>query len=103
MAYKIIVSFTARSDFDTIQDYLIANIGKNYADKVKREIIEKIKIIADDPLLYQIMDKPKYKKANIRRIPVEGYLIFYIVNIEQSQIEIARIRSDKQNNSRIKV
>lgn len=101
MKSKFYFSPLANTDFNNIIKYLIENTSIHYAQKVKNQFYKKIQDACKEPELYQLSNINKLRKQGIRIIPVEGYLIFY--RVHNNEIEIARVRSDKQDNRKLKI
>lgn len=103
MAYKYVISKLGKNDYSQIAEYLTKTISKTYAIKVGRAIIQKIKETCKDPKLFQVRPEPQFYRRGIRAMFVEGYSIFYSVDDENETLHILRIRSDKQDNSKLRI
>ena len=103
MEYDYIIAETAQKDYESIIEYLLQNTSKDYALKIGRAIKDKISTVRKQPYMYQVKQKKWYKILGVRQIPVSGYVIFYRIDEEKRLIHICRIRSDKQDNRKLKI
>lgn len=103
MAYKYIISDKGKTDYITIIEYLTQNTSRTYAVKIGRAIIDKIRKTCKNPKLYQICPAPRLQKKSIRAIPVMNYSIYYAIDDTMQLLHIYRIRSNKQNNRKLKM
>lgn len=102
--FKYIVTDAAQEEITNIKTYYAVECNNvQAADKIIESIKEKIRKVCLEPMLYQIDSNPTLAKKGIRKIPVEGYVIYYKIDFENKLIKIGRIRNERQNNSRIKV
>lgn len=101
MGFKIVIAEKAQSDYENQIVYLRENTTDKHAIEVGRVVKEKIETLRQEPFLYQVMDDPKYATLGVRRIPVVGMYVYYGVSDEKRQINIYRIRSQKQENKNI--
>lgn len=98
MSYRIEYSDIAKYDLYWIIIYL-----SRYPDghEIAKRKIEKIKKVIRNlemfPKLYQIGVNEICRKYGIRMIPVEKYLVYYMINEEKAIVTIIRIISEKQN------
>lgn len=90
--YKIIIGKSAERDLNDI----IAYIGEilhepDIAMKIYSSITTKILSLNELPLRYALIKEEPYCSMGIRRIPVDNYTVFYIVDEDGSTVHIFRI------------
>ena len=89
MIYKIQYLPKANNDIIEIDKYL-SQFYPNTPQKFFYELNKKIKLLQKTPYIGK-----KYKKY--RKLVVENYLVFYVVNLELSSIDIYRILHQKKD------
>jgi len=91
MKYKVVFLPIANLDIIRIDDVLT-----DYPNKAKRifkEMDKKITDLKDMPLMWPVYQaNPKY-----RRMILEDYILFYIVDDNEQKIKVYRILYDKMN------
>jgi plasmid stabilization system protein ParE len=91
MKYKVIYLPTANRDIIKIYDALI-----DYPNKAKRifkEMDSKVITLEDLPYMWPVYQaRPKY-----RRMILEDYLLFYIVDDDEHKVKVYRILYDKMD------
>ncbi len=92
MTYKITISERAENDLSEISFYIsyILKSKENSISQMKR-LKKAIKSLNEFPERYK-----KYKKdirgiRNLRVMPVDNYLIFYIVDTEIKRVDVVRV------------
>ena len=90
--YEVIILSTAKSDMSDMIDTLI----EDYPDAALRKydkIMDAAKRLRDTPYMYE---EYAYRKP-YRRIVVEDYQVFYIVEEEQKTVKIYRVLYERRN------
>lgn len=89
---KIVFSLAARQDLYDIFEYIANTLqASDTAAKVTRKIVHEIRSLEFMPETYPIYKKDPWHSQKVRFFPVKNYLIFYVVNKEESTISIIRI------------
>lgn len=98
MSYQIEYTDIANYDLYWIIIYLSKYPGGHEIAKRKIEKIKKaVRNLEMFPKLYQIGVNEICRKYGIRIIPVQKYLVYYMINEEKEIVTIIRIISEKQN------
>ncbi len=90
--YKIVIEETAENDLIGILNYISdtlhePNIALRIYGSIKKEILSLNKM----PNRYAVVNEEPYRSMGVRRIPVENYTAFYIVDESQNVLHIFRI------------
>ena len=90
--YKIVIEETAENDLISILNYISdtlhePNIAFRIYGSIKKEILSLNKM----PNRYAVVNEEPYRSMGVRRIPVENYTAFYIVDEKQNVVHIFRI------------
>ena len=90
--YLVEISQTAEKDLENIISYLRHNLaGDIIADKYKilfKQELKKLEYVAGS---MPILDEELTGQKNIRKVNVRNYIIFYIVEEENSKVFVVRI------------
>ena len=90
--YKIVIEETAKNDLVGIISYIRDTLHEpNIALKLYGSIKKKILTLNKMPLGYAIVNEEPYRSMSVRKIPVENYTAFYIVDEEGKTVHIFRI------------
>lgn len=90
--YIVEVSETAEQDLENILMYLRYNLaGDIIADKYKLLFKQELKNLEDIASSMPILSEELTGYNNIRKINVRNYIIFYIVDEENSKVLVLRI------------
>ncbi len=86
MKYRAIWLPTGRQDRETIRKYL-----DQFSDTAYRRIFGKIKdnidLVQEHPYMYEVYER----HTEFRRMVVEDYLLFYVVNEAKNRVEIHHV------------
>lgn len=90
--YKIVIEETAENDLVGILSYISdtlhePGIAKKIYGLIKQEILTLNKM----PFRYAVVNEEPYSSIGVRRIPVENYTAFYIVDEDEKTVHIFRI------------
>lgn len=102
MAYKYIISDSAKFDFERLRQYFIESVSENYANEISDSILKEIRETCKTPKIFQIRPEQYYAQQKVRTILIKGISIFYQVDDEKQKLRIVRIRSQKQDNRKLK-
>ena len=90
--YKIVVSNKATLDINEIISYIRNNLLEEFiADKYKILFKQVIKSLEDVAGSMPILDERLTGMKNVRKINVKNYVIFYIVDEENSKVSVLRV------------
>ena len=91
---SLIIQYSANSieDLKTIQNYIAYELlSPAYARGQVDRILKAVRSLSDMPLRHPIYDKEPWKTRNIRYLPIDNYIIFYLPNEEAEIVNIVRI------------
>ncbi len=92
MTWSIHFTSTAYRDLENIHSYITIQLSSpDTAKKLTRKIFEKIRSLATFPERYKIFQNRFEISEVIRVMPVENYLVFYLLNKALKKIIIIRI------------
>ena len=98
MIYHVKIAEQARLDLKTIYDY-IANIlmVPIVAEKQYFRIEDAIFSLEKMPERFRQYEKEPWRSRNLRIMPVDNYIVFYIVNNENRTATVIRIMYNARN------
>ena len=92
MKYKVIIDYTAENDLVGILHYIANTLHEpNVAKRIYKSIKEQILSLEEIPLRYPLINEEPYRTAGVRKILVEGYTAFYLVNSADMTVHVFRI------------
>ena len=90
--YKIVIEETAENDLVGILSYISDTLHEpNIAFKIYGSIKKEILTLNKMPFSYVVVNEEPYRSMGVRRIPVENYTAFYVVDEEGQTVHIFRI------------
>jgi toxin ParE1/3/4 len=90
--YKIVIEETAENDLIGILNYISGTLHEpNIAIRIYGSIKKEILSLNKMPNRYAVVNEEPYRSMGVRRIPVENYTAFYIVDEKQNMVHIFRI------------
>ena len=104
MIYSIVLTPQAKSDLVEIFRYIAVELQSTQnAEKQLTRLQNAIASLDQMPKRYRLYDRPKWKKRNLRIMPVDNYLVFYIPSHDDSTVTVLRVMyggrdADKQLN-----
>ena len=97
-SYTIIISPAAQEDVYNIYRYIAFELKTDIAaQRLYDRIISMIDSLEKMPERHPLVDWEPWKSLNIRKVPVENFMIFYSVNISEHIVSILRIFYGGQN------
>ena len=92
MKYTIFIAKKAEEDLGEIFEYLAYKVmaGENAVRQLNR-IQTAIESLDEMPLRNRVYDKEPWKTRNLRIMPVDNYLVFYLTETEMLKVTILRI------------
>lgn len=98
MKYKIIFSENAKNDLMSIFRYISDELLEpNIAKKLSHRILSAIQALDEFPMRHGLCNNKKWKKAGLRFLPVENYIVFYIPDDVNCSLKIYRIIYGKRD------
>ncbi len=90
--YNIVIEETAENDLFGILNYISYALHEpNIAIKIYSSIKKRVLSLNKMPNRYAVVNEEPYRSMGVRRIPVENYTVFYIVDDKQNMVHIFRI------------
>ncbi len=90
--YKIVIEETAENDLIGTLNYISDTLHEpNIAFKIYSSIKNEILSLNKMPNRYAVVNEEPYRSMGVRRMPVENYTVFYIVDENQNVVHIFRI------------
>lgn len=92
MKYTIFIAKKAEEDLGKIFEYLAYKVmaGENAVRQLNR-IQTAIESLDEMPLRNRVYDKEPWETRNLRIMPVDNYLVFYLTETEVLKVTILRI------------
>lgn len=98
MNYSIVITPQAKNDLREIFKYIAFELQsvQNAAGQIER--IEKAIASLDTmPERFKVYDKPIWRKRNLRIMPIDNYLVFYIPTHDNRTVTVLRIMYGGRN------
>ena len=90
--YKIVIEETAENDLVGILSYISDTLHEpGIAMKIYGSIKKEVLTLNKMPFRYAVVNEEPYRSMGARRIPVEKYTAFYIVDENEKTVHIFRI------------
>jgi len=92
MKYDVIILEPAEQDLTDIFSYLYYDLCESKtAARIYKLLREKINSLSSMPQRCRIVPLAPYAQAGVRRLFVEGYVIFFLIDEQRARVEILRI------------
>ena len=92
MKFDVIIEPTAEKDLYGILTYISETLLEPaIAKRIYMSIKEQVLSLSDMPLRYALVDEEPYRSMGVRKIPVENYIAFYIVDEPRYAVHVFRI------------
>lgn len=92
MEYNVIIESSAEKDLYGILTYISETLLEPaFAKRIYLSINKQILSLSSMPLRYALIDEEPYRSMGIRKIPVENYIAFYIVDESRKTVHVFRI------------
>lgn len=92
--YKVLVYPSAQKDLNEIKNYFL-NILKTSSNSVFKKFLEQVQILKEHPLMYPVHQDSLLKLIGYRVVPIDNYLMFYVV--KGDSVQIHRVLYAKRN------
>ena len=98
MTYSIEIKESAWSDLKEIYNYIAGELMEPATAKAQYLRIEKAIFSLDSmPERCRRYEKDPWKSRNLRVMPVDNYIVFYLVDNENKTVTVIRIMYGRQN------
>lgn len=92
MTYQVMLTPQAQSDLREIFKYIAVDLqsvqnATGQLDRLEKAIVS----LNQMPERYRVYDKPKWRERNLRIMPVDNYLVFYIPNHSSETVTVIRV------------
>lgn len=92
MEYNVIIESSAEKDLYGILTYISETLLEPaVAKRIYLSIKEQILSLSSMPMRYALINEEPYRSMGIRKIPVENYIAFYIVDESCKTVHVFRI------------
>lgn len=98
MKYKIFIAEKAEEDLSEIFEYLAYKLlaGENAVRQTER-IEQAIMSLDEFPERNRIYEKEPWKSRNLRIMPIDRYMVFYVVDNGKATVTILRVMYGKRD------
>lgn len=91
-SYRVVYSEEAKQDIFAIYRYLAhTKLAPETAKNLVQRIREEIHSLQDMPERFVVVDWEPWKSLELRRMPVDNYVVFYLVDKKLSIVTVVRI------------
>lgn len=95
-AYRL--SVTAESDIDEIVGYIALKLKNSVAAKsIYDELMKKLQNLCDMPKIGHIVDNELNRRDDVRWLPVNNYILYYVIDDEDKMINVLRVVSARRD------
>lgn len=92
MTYPVTLTPMAQRDLREIFRYIAFDLQSVQNASAQLDRLEKAIASLDQmPERFRVYDKPKWRERNLRMMPVDKYLVFYIPNHDSETVTVLRI------------
>ena len=100
--YTYFYTETANADIDKTVEYIILKLhNPEAAESPLYELERKLDILCTIPEMGHIVENENLVYDEIRWIPINNYLLYYVMNDREHLIKVVRILHEKQDRERI--
>lgn len=92
--YEVVVTPSAQKDLTEIKSYF-TDVLKTSSNSIFEKFLEQVKILKVHPFTYKVHQDPLLKLVGYRIIPIDNYLMFYV--IKSNIVQIHRVLYAKRN------
>ena len=98
MKYDVVIESTAERDLYGILTYISETLLEPAgAKRIYAAIKEQVLSLSNMPLRYALIDEEPYRSMGVRKIPVENYIAFYIVDEAHDTVHVLRILYNRRD------
>lgn len=92
MTYQVTLTPQAQTDLREIFKYIAVDLQSVQNATGQLDRLEKAIASLDQmPERYRVYDKPKWRERNLRIMPVDNYLVFYIPDHSSETVTVIRV------------
>ena len=92
MKYEVMMTSQAVADLRTVFEYIAYELLAGQTALNQLERLEKaIEDLEEMPERHHVYEKEPWKSRNLRVMPVDNYLVFYIAGKEEKRVTVIRI------------
>ena len=92
MKYSIVLTETAQADLSAIFRYIAVDLQSVQNANAQLSRIEKaIASLNQMPERYRVYDRKNWRERNLRIMPVDNYLVFYVPRHDDTTVTVMRI------------
>lgn len=92
MTYQVTLTPQAQTDLREIFKYIAVDLQSVQNASGQLDRLEKAIASLDQmPERYRVYDKPKWRERNLRIMPVDNYLVFYIPDHSSETVTVIRV------------
>lgn len=92
MNYKISVSLQAKNDLIRIYRYIADDLlSPDNAERQLDRLYDSISSLDEMPDRFRIYDIEKWRGRNLRVMPVNNYLVFYVPDSDNQSVTVIRV------------
>lgn len=92
MSWNIVYTAQARQDLRDIYEYIaLGLLAPETATGQTQRIMKAIRSLREMPMRHQLYEEEPWHSRGIRFLPIDNYLIFYLLEETQNIVNIVRI------------
>lgn len=92
MSYSIVLTRQAQTDLKEIFKYISVELQSHKNATAQLDRLEKAIMSLDEmPERFRVYDNDKWRARNLRIMPVDNYLVFYIPNRADHTVTVLRV------------
>lgn len=92
MSYQVVLTAQAKADLMAIYQYIAIDLKSvQNADGQLSRLEKEILSLDEMPERYRAYDSKKWQGRNLRVMPIDNYLVFYIPSKEDHTVSIIRV------------
>ena len=92
MIWKINYSDSSKEDLFSIYEYISIELSApKAAGGLLDRLFKSVRSLEEFPMRHPVYDKEPWKTRNIRFIPVENYIVFYLIDEKSGTVNVVRI------------
>lgn len=92
MSFRVILASQAKSDLISIYQYIAHDLQSPQAAEGQLSRLEKAIYSLDQmPERYRVYDHEKWENRNLRIMPVNNYLVFYVPSQVEKTVTVIRV------------
>jgi len=90
--YKVIIELPARGDLQGLLRYITNTLKEPVvAKRIYTSIREQILTLSQMPLRHCVVQEQPYAEIGVRKLRVEKYIAFYVIDEEKCEVHVLRI------------